>query len=543
MTASTDDRRSAHPARRAGEAPANRRTPPRTAAFVLLSAACVALAGGYAWWSTARRASFVREVSLPPIGSLAELDAPAAREGSAPPVGEDAAQPAGVGTARPTGVDPAPDAGAGSAMPTGAGSAPEETGSAPLTETGSASPQGAAGSTPRPADPRGDPAAPDAATTRPAGDRLGAAGRSSHASDPDLAADMHGPMPGRGDPASGAGGPAAPDVDDHRAGRALLFRHTGLDESFGVASVERLAGGGRRATPLRCDRVDFAGERGVCLTTDRFYTTHAIMVFDGAFEPLHRLPLHGVPSRVRLAPDGRLAAVTVFVSGHSYLDEGFSTETSIVDTYSGERRIANLEELGVYRDGAPFRAVDFNFWGVTFAADGDRFYATLGTGGTTHLVEGRVSTRRADVVVEGVECPSLSPDQRRIVFKKRLPLAAGLGWRLHVMDLRSGAVTPLAERRSVDDQAEWLDDSTILYALPDASAPTPMVTDVWRVRPTAAARRPCSSRALRRRPCSATGLRRRRAALVAVPADGGGAPALLLAGASSPAVLRQECTP
>ena len=211
---------------------------------------------------------------------------------------------------------------------------------------------------------------------------------------------------------------------------------------------------------------------------------------------------------MRLAPDGRLAAVTVFVSGHSYLDEGFSTETSIIDTYSGERRVANLEELRVYRDGAPFRAVDFNFWGVTFAADGDRFYATLGTAGTTYLVEGRVSTRRVDIVVEGVECPSLSPDQSRLVYKKRLPLAGGLGWRLHVMNLRSHAVTPLAELRSVDDQAEWLDDSTILYALPDASAPTPMVTDVWRV-----------------------------------PADGGGAPELLLAGASSPAVLRRESAP
>ena len=487
---------------------ANRRAPHRTVAFVLLCAASVALAGGYAWWSTARRASFVREVFLPPIGSLAELDAPAAREGSVPPVGEDAAPPAEAGTTLPTGAGSAPPARAGSAMPTGAGPAPEETGSAPPIGTDSASPEGA-GSTPRPADPRGNPATPDAATTRPPGDRLGAAGRSAHASDPDPAADTHGPRPGRGDPASGAGGPAGPDVADHRAGRALLFRHTGLDESFGVASVERLgAGGGRRATPLRCDRVDFAGERGVCLTTDRFYTTHAIMVFDGAFEPLHRLPLHGVPSRVRLAPDGRLAAVTVFVSGHSYLDEGFSTETSIVDTYSGERRIANLEELRVYRDGAPFRAVDFNFWGVTFAADGDRFYATLGTGGTTYLVEGRVSTRRADVVAEDVECPSLSPDQSRLVFKKRLPLAAGLGWRLHVMHLGSRAITPLAESRSVDDQAEWLDDSTILYAIPDPSAPTPMVTDVWRV-----------------------------------PADGGGAPVLLLAGASSPAVLRQESAP
>ena len=313
------------------------------------------------------------------------------------------------------------------------------------------------------------------------------------------------------EPPSVAAAPAAgADIRDPRAGRVLLLRHTGLDESFGVASVERLggAGGGRRATPLRCDRVDFAGERGVCLTTDRFYATHAIMVFDGAFEPLHRLPLHGVPSRVRLAPDGRLAAVTVFVSGHSYLDEGFSTETSVVDTYSGERRVANLEEFRVHRDGTPFRAVDFNFWGVTFADDSDRFYATLGTGGTAYLVEGRVSTRRADVVLEGVECPSLSPDQSRIVFKKRLPLAAGLGWRLHVMDLRSRAVTPLAELRSVDDQAEWLDDSTILYAIPDPTAPTPMVTDVWRV-----------------------------------PADGSGAPELLLEGASSPAVLRQESAP
>ncbi len=411
MTAPTGDRRNGHAARRPGEAPANRRTPPRVVAFALLCAASLALAVGYAWWSAARQASFVRDVSLPPIDSLAEVDPPAATARTAPLAATPGAE-----------LDPP-------------------------------------GATARTAPPSATP----------------------------------------GD--SGATTPAARPPDD----RSVLLRHTGLDESFGVASVERLdaAGGGRRATPLRCDRVDFAGERGVCLTTDRFYTTHAIMVFDGAFEPLHRLPLHGVPSRVRLSPDGRLAAVTVFVSGHSYLDEGFSTETSIVDTYSGERRVANLEELQVYRDGAPFRAIDFNFWGVTFAADSDRFFATLGTAGTTYLVEGRVSTRRADVVVEGVECPSLSPDQSRLVFKKRLPLAAGLGWQLHVMDLRSRAVTPLAELRSVDDQAEWLDDSTVLYAIPDPSAPTPMVTDVWQV-----------------------------------PADGGGAPELLLEGASSPAVLR-----
>lgn len=465
MTDPTEDRQNEHAARRPGEAPANRRAPRRAAAFVLLCAAAVALAGGYARWSAARRASFVRDVSLPPIRTLAELGPPASTGLPAPP-------PAPPGDVR---ASPRPPAAPLPDDRSGAGGRPSPE-SDPGPEAGAAAPARGRESPPGAAGPG------DGTAWKP----NGAAGEKDE------------PPPGA------AAAPAGVDIDGPRVGRVLLVRHTGLDESFGVASVERLdePGRGRRATPLRCDRVDFAGERGVCLTTDRFYTTHAIMVFDGAFEPLHRLPLHGVPSRVRLAPDGRLAAVTVFVSGHSYLDQGFSTETSIVDTYSGERRVANLEGLRVHRGGAPFRAVDFNFWGVTFAADSDRFYATLGTGGTTYLVEGRVSTRRADVVLEGVECPSLSPDQSRLVFKKRLPFATGLGWRLHVMDLRTRTVTPLAELRSVDDQAEWLDDSTILYALPDPSAPTPMVTDVWQV-----------------------------------PADGGGAPELLLKGASSPAVL------
>ncbi len=510
----TEDGQDAREGRPPDAAPARRRRPPRVVAFVLLCAASLALAAGYAWWSAARRASFVQQVSLPPIGSLAELDARPALDTSAPPTGGEPATPAGEDRTPVSGAGqrettvasgelarpaPAPHEGGASTPPAGEDSAPS-------TDAGSAS---SAGEDPalRPSAPRDGLVAPRSPTARPSGDRFGVAGRSAPTAHADPAANTDSPPPGVDDPRRGAGGPP-PDVDGRGTGRDLLFRHTALDESFGVASVERPGAGGRRATPLRCDRVDFAGERGVCLTTDRFYTTHAIMVFDGAFRPLHRLPLHGVPSRVRLAPDGRLAAATVFVSGHSYLDEGFSTETSIIDTWSGERRIANLEELSVYRDGALFRAVDFNFWGVTFAADSDRFYATLGTGGTTYLVEGRVSTRRADVVVEGVECPSLSPDQRRLAFKKRLPLATGLGWRLHVLDLQSRAVTPLAERRSVDDQAEWLDDSTILYALPDPSAPTPMVTDVWRV-----------------------------------PADGGGAPELVLAGASSPAVLRRDSVP
>jgi len=287
----------------------------------------------------------------------------------------------------------------------------------------------------------------------------------------------------------------------------FLIRHTGLDASYGVMSVIRLdnSGEARRGTPLRCDRLDFVNERGVCLATDRFYTTHSIMVFDRSFEPLHTLPLNGVPSRVRLSRDGRRAAVTVFVSGHSYADEGFSTETSLIDTYTGERLVRNLEEFEVRQDGARLRAVDLNFWGVTFTDDHDRFLATLGTGGRVYLVEGSVSDRRVTVLREGVECPALSPDQTRVAFKRRISTGTDFAWRLFVLDLRTLVETPLAETRHVDDQVAWLDDDVILYALPDPSAPTPRVTDIWQV-----------------------------------PADGGGESELFLRHAFSPAVLHAD---
>ncbi len=71
-----------------------------------------------------------------------------------------------------------------------------------------------------------------------------------------------------------------------------------------------------------------------------------------------------------------------------------------------------------------------------------------------------------------------------------------------MLDLDTLEVHELAETTSVDDQAEWLDDDTVLYGLPrgDASSPT---TDVWKV-----------------------------------PADGSGTPEILLPGGWSPGVSR-----
>ena len=68
------------------------------------------------------------------------------------------------------------------------------------------------------------------------------------------------------------------------------------------------------------------------------------------------------------------------------------------------------------------------------------------------------------MIHENVECPSLSPDGTRIAFKKRTG-SKGTPWRLTVLDLATMRETPLSEQRSVDDQAEWLDDERVLYAV------------------------------------------------------------------------------
>ena len=66
-----------------------------------------------------------------------------------------------------------------------------------------------------------------------------------------------------------------------------------------------------------------------------------------------------------------------------------------------------------------------------------------------------------------MECPSISPDGTRIAFKQRTS-AGGADlptWRLAVLDLATLHDHPLAETHSVDDQAEWLDNSTVVYAV------------------------------------------------------------------------------
>ena len=208
------------------------------------------------------------------------------------------------------------------------------------------------------------------------------------------------------------------------------------------------------------------------------------MIFDSNFNRQQQISLGGIPSRVRVAPNGQVAAITVFISGHSYSSANFSTLTTFVDMNTGELLVDNMEKFRMSRGGERFQAADFNFWGVTFARDSRRFYATLASGGQIYLVEGDLSKMEARVLRKDVECPSISPDNTRIGFKKRTGGAfTPVSWRLSVLDIKSLDEWPSAETRSVDDQVEWMDNDNLLYALPEAATSTP-VTNAWSVAAT-----------------------------------------------------------
>ncbi|MFC9586680.1 TolB family protein [Streptomyces yangpuensis] len=300
-----------------------------------------------------------------------------------------------------------------------------------------------------------------------------------------------GPRTARGDVS------LAPDA----GGRRIVFRNMawGPHRDELAAVPADAPGRARTAAGVSCLRFHAAGGTGICLQTDRsgVQDGYRAVVLDAHLKEVAARPLAGIPTRARVSPGGHLAAWTVFVGGDSYAGANFSTRTSVLDLRTG-RFDASLEDFTVHKDGRPYRSADVNFWGVTFAADERTFYASMATGGRTHLVRGDLAGRTVTTLRENVECPSLSPDGGRVVFKKRVAgLPAEAPWRLHVLDLASGTETPLAEERSVDDQVVWTDRGTVVYSLPGDFG----------------------------------------ADLYAVPADGSGAPVRLMDSALAPAFL------
>ncbi|MGA4842629.1 TolB family protein [Streptomyces sp. G45] len=281
----------------------------------------------------------------------------------------------------------------------------------------------------------------------------------------------------------------------------LYFRST----QAGAGRVARLplSGGDRRTTGgPSCERFYAAGGTGLCLLRRPGIPpkSYAVVLNDRLREQ-RRIALTGIPNRARVSASGRMLSWTMFTTGDSYAggSSTFSTRTSILDTRTGYL-IKNMEEIPLTIDGRRYHSPDVNYWGVTFARDDNRFYATVSTKGKTYLIRGDMRKWSATALRENVECPSLSPDNTRLAFKKRVRGGTSDPWRLYVLDLRTMRERPLAERRNVDDQAAWLDDGTLAYALPGREG---RKQDVW-----------------------------------TVPADGSGRPELRVPGASSPAAVR-----
>ena len=235
----------------------------------------------------------------------------------------------------------------------------------------------------------------------------------------------------------------------------------------------------------------------MCLTTDAGIVTTWTAQQTGSKEQSWSLP--GVPSRTRISANSQLVAETSFVTGVSYAAVGFATET-IIATTAG-KSYGDIEQFALLVGGEQVNAADRNIWGVAFTDDDRYFYATAASGGSTWLVRGDLVERTLTSVRENAECPSVSPDGTRVAFKKNNGTVTSPDWRIAVLDLTTEAETVLSEERSVDDQVEWLDDSTLLYGFPREGVVGD--SDVW-----------------------------------SMPADGSGAPTLFIPHAWSPSVVR-----
>ncbi len=276
------------------------------------------------------------------------------------------------------------------------------------------------------------------------------------------------------------------DVAAVQEGPRIVFRNTAIGNDYGNVSTVALddPAGARAIGDVACDRIDATATGASCLVTEPgVVTRYAWLDLDADLREVGKAPLTGLPSRTRLSPDGTLAASTVFVAGHSYMQTGFSTAT-VIRKVGGES-YGNLEDFQLILDGSEVKATDRNYWGVTFADD-NTFYATVETDAVKHLVRGDLAKRTLTSIAEGIECPAISPDGRRIAYKADVGKGGQTHWTPAVLDLDTMRTTRLeGEADSVDDQITWLDDDTVLYGKPRTDEPG--VTDVFSLDTDAAA--------------------------------------------------------
>jgi dipeptidyl aminopeptidase/acylaminoacyl peptidase len=255
----------------------------------------------------------------------------------------------------------------------------------------------------------------------------------------------------------------------------VLFRTlSGLDHHGRVAIVSLESNhAAPEVTDLSCVRVHYAGGRGVCVVEELNGSVPrpVAYAFDQSLTRGRRIALRGVPTRLRVAPNGRLAAITTYAEEETPEGERLATDTVIVDLRSGEVT-ADVREFTIENQNLPPLAGPIDVGSVTFERDSDRFFAFVSTPTERYLAAGSLRERRMRTIRTGVACESLSPEGRTLVVKK--PGDAGF-WQLAVIDLRTWQERDLAQGpRSVDDQVEWLDEEHVLFHNVDGNT-----TSLW----------------------------------------------------------------
>lgn len=263
-----------------------------------------------------------------------------------------------------------------------------------------------------------------------------------------------------------------------RARPHVMFLATDLapEKHIAVSPLDDLSV--RLDTGLVCERFHFQRGAGIALGGPR--APGGVWVFDAELKYVRAISVSGVPSRARVSPDGTRAGFTFFVSGDSYKIDGFSTRAYLLDLVDSAARPVDLEYSALWRGETRVDAPDLNYWGITFPRTGPEYFATVATNDQRFLVRGSSLSKDVHVAHADVECPSLSPDGKRIAFKRRIRGENGIEWRLAVLDLGLDDVRDLTlETRNVDDQVEWLDDGHLLYAVRPATPAATRATDVW----------------------------------------------------------------
>lgn len=255
-------------------------------------------------------------------------------------------------------------------------------------------------------------------------------------------------------------------------------------EDYGRLAI-RHADGTRTLLERRCERVHLAAANGLCLAVDDTVLVPAWRTefFDASDDRLVELRSYASPrpSRARVSPDGSVISTTGFVSGQGYADIGSGTETVVtIDSFDGSNLLVSMAQFEVLGDDPSLNAEARQFWGVSFV-DSTDFWVTGWFGDGPEILRGDSSRRTLETFGWDGSCPSVSPDGSTLVFKETQPDESFL---LVAVDIATGRRWRLGEQRAVDDQVEWLDNDTLLYAMhtegSDGTDAQPQF-DIWSV--------------------------------------------------------------